>query len=70
LNSSIYTLKRKHGTIERSVLISADSAITTTYRHLSLKLGGFMNLKQFDDSEMDLFRIWGWKVTGIKTEWV
>ena len=39
-------------------------------RHRSLKLDGFMNLKQFDDSEMDLFRIWGWKVTGIKTEWV
>ena len=39
-------------------------------RRRSSKLGGFMNLKQLDDSELDLFRIWGWKVAGIKTEWV
>ena len=39
-------------------------------RRRSSKLDGFMNLKQLDDSELDLFRIWGWKIGGIKTEWV
>jgi len=49
LNSNIYTLKRKHGTIERSVLVSADSAITKPTVHVLqaslLKAGWVHELK-------------------------